>query len=90
MLLATTRTLGDRICPRCTIPTEEFDKLGLLRDITGRVTRARSYVSYLVNLARTWIYHQGYLVNSAAVERLLKPWTVVPTVVCAASKPCSM
>jgi hypothetical protein len=79
--LAATRNKGDRICPRCTIPTAEFDKLGHQRDMRGRVTRARSYLSDLVSRARDCIYRMGYLVSGAAMERMLRPMSIVPTVV---------
>jgi hypothetical protein len=79
--LATTRNRGDRICPRCTIPTAEFDKLGHQQDTKGRTTRARSYCPDLVNRARDCIYNLGYLVTGAAVERMLRPMSLVPTVV---------
>lgn len=80
--LGTTRTKGDRICPRCTIPTADFDKLGHQQDTTGRIARARHYPEYLVNRARDCIYSSGYPVNHAGIERMLKPMSVVPTVVC--------
>jgi hypothetical protein len=79
--LGTTRNKGDRICPRCTIPTAEFNKLGHQQDTKGRITRARSYLSDLVNRARDCIYRMGYLVNAAGVERMLHPMSLVPTVV---------
>ena len=47
----------------------------------GRATRARSYLPDLVNRARDWVYHMGYLVSGAAVERILRPMSLVPTVV---------
>jgi hypothetical protein len=79
--LGTTCNKGVRICPRCTTPTAEFDKLGHLQDVKGCIARARSYLGDLVRRARDCVYHKGYVVNAAAVERMLHPMLLVPTLV---------
>lgn len=54
-------------------------------DRTQRRTKARyDNISRKVKVdsARALIYEKGHLVNSAQVERLLKPQSLVPTAVC--------
>ena len=85
--LGTTRSKGDRICPRCTILTATFDKLGHQHDTAERATKARHYPQMLVHTARAHVYSSGYPVNSVGIERMLKPMSLVPTTVCAAQAP---
>jgi hypothetical protein len=81
VLLATTRNHGDCTCPRCTIPRKEFDRLGQHNDLKGRVNRTRSYLGDLVERACEFIYKSGHFVTAAGIERMLKPLSLVPTMV---------
>jgi hypothetical protein len=63
------------------IPQKEFDKVGHRNDAKGRITRARSYLFSLIDRARECIYKYGHFITSTAIERMLHPVSVVPTVV---------
>jgi hypothetical protein len=58
-----------------------IDKIGYLQDTRNRITNARSYSQDLITRARDFVYKLGYGVTSAAVERLLKTQSLVPTLV---------
>lgn len=79
--MATIRDKGACPCPRCFITKDEIGKLGHQRDKERRFSQARSYLSDVVNNAREHIYHKGFLVNSAGIERMLQPLSLVPTTV---------
>ena len=84
VLLATIRNLGSFPCPRCLISKDKLPEVGTKIDDKRRVTNQRVANNHLfsdVRLARTWIYNEGYGVKAAAVERLLSPISIVPTVV---------
>lgn len=55
------------------------DKVGLVADTKTRVEKARKYLADTVNEARKAIYTLGLPIGGAAVERLLKPTSSVPT-----------
>ena len=55
------------------------DKLGLVADMKTRIEKARKYLVDAVNEARKAIYTLGLPIGGAAVERLLKPTSSVPT-----------
>jgi hypothetical protein len=55
--------------------------MGQKIDSRNRITKARTYVGDLIRNSRRFIYNLGYNVTSAAVERLLKPHSLVPTLV---------
>jgi hypothetical protein len=78
-LIATVRDKGLCPCPRCFVLKSEIDKLGQKLDARYRITQARSYVGDIITSARNFIYKLGYGVGSAAVERLLKEKSWVPT-----------
>jgi hypothetical protein len=82
VLLASIRDKGCRPCPQCLVFKQEIKNLGLPKDRQQRVQFAR--VDNLQRLnkissARRIIYEDNYLVNSAAVERILKEESLVPT-----------
>ncbi|KAI0312029.1 hypothetical protein OF83DRAFT_1067878, partial [Amylostereum chailletii] len=64
VLVATVRHLGRCPCPRCTIPEGLTHNLGTVADVALRQTLIRC---------------DGYIVNSAAVERLLGASSCMPT-----------
>ena len=85
VLLATIRNLGSFPCPRCLIPKEKIPEVGTRNDDQRRETQRRVANNSLISkisTARTWIYNEGYRIKAAAVERLLSPMSLLPTVVC--------
>jgi hypothetical protein len=69
----------------CLVEKEKIPELGKKLDIRFRTTRARAdnlNIVTKVELAREVIYGHGLAVNSTKVETLLKPTSLVPTVVC--------
>jgi hypothetical protein len=81
VLLATVRDKGLCPCPRCLIRKVDIDKVGQKRDSRDRITKARTYLSDVIRTARRFIYDLGFNIDSAAVERVLKPQSLVPTLV---------
>ena len=81
VLLATIRDKGNCPCPRCLVVKSDIAKLGHKIDIQNRVSKARSYLSDTIKLARSFIYEQGRKITSKAVEQLLKSKSWVPTLV---------
>jgi Plavaka transposase len=81
MLLAALRDKGLCLCPRCLVPRDALDKLGQVRDSQGRTSRARIFDLDWITRARNVIYRLGFPVRSAAIERMLKPTSLAPTVV---------
>ena len=84
VIIASIRNLGHCPCPRCLIPLDRVDHMGMPRDMAQRITLAR--VDDLsrrnrVATARENIYEKGYAVNSNAVEKLLQAESLVPTAV---------
>lgn len=82
ILMASIRNLGDCPCPRCKIPLSTVHKIGTPQDKDDRRSKARiDDTTYRDNIdnARRLINDYGHLVNSADVERLLKPESLVPT-----------
>ena len=55
------------------------DKLGLVADMETCIEKARKYLVDTVNEAWKAIYTLGLPITGAAVERLLKPMSSVPT-----------
>src|SRR5258707_4906760 len=78
-LLATIRDQGLCPCPCCLVLKSNTDKIGLVADTKTRIEKARKYLADTVNEARKAIYILGLPIGGAAVERLLKPTSSVPT-----------
>lgn len=81
MLLATLRDNGACPCPRCLIQKSDTDGLGTRADREIRTTQQRidnRTRQDAVKLAKRLI-GKGLGVESSAVERLLKPESLVPT-----------
>jgi AraC-like DNA-binding protein len=66
-------------CPRCLIRKVDIDKMGQKLDLRYRITKARTYLKDVIHTARRFIYDLGFNIDSAAVERVLKPQSLVPT-----------
>lgn len=81
VLLAAIRDKGDCPCPRCFLPKSRFDRLGLKADISARINSVRLYLRDKIIVARDAIYKLGAPVKGAAAERLLKDFSLVPTLV---------
>ncbi|KAF7371414.1 hypothetical protein MSAN_00778200 [Mycena sanguinolenta] len=80
VLLATIRDGGICPCPRCLTPKSQLHLMGLVRDITARVSKARQYLADKIRTARRFIYQLGVAIGSTRVEDLLKETSSVPTV----------
>jgi hypothetical protein len=80
VLLVTIRDKGACPCPRCLVTKEELNEMGLKRDLKIRENKCR-YLGDLVQRARNLIYKKAAKITGAAVNRLLKPTSSVPTVV---------
>jgi hypothetical protein len=66
-------------------PLARVHNLGMVRDMDQRITMARvddNRRRHNLLSARRFIYELNYLVNSAAVETLLREESWVPNVVC--------
>jgi hypothetical protein len=84
IIIASIRDLGLCPCPRCLMPLAVVSNMGKARDMKMRKSLARvddQERRYKVELARGFIYNKGYLVNSNAVERVLRPESLVPNIV---------
>jgi hypothetical protein len=82
VLLATIRDKGKCPCPRCVMPIEQIENLGLDSDRKVRTDHQRvnhSRLRTLIETARKLIYVKGLGVKSAAIERGLQPLSLVPT-----------
>lgn len=85
VLIATIRDKGVCPCPRCFMPKSRFDQLGLKADISARIKSVRLYLRDKVFAAREALYKLGAPIKGAAAERLLKAFSLVPTLVSAFS-----
>lgn len=91
-LLATIRNLGDFPCPRCLTPLSLAHMFGTSDDKEKRINEARvdnKVRRDKISRARKLIYGKlgaakkaNFGVTSAAVERILKGQSLVPTDVC--------
>ena len=88
-LIATIRNLGGCPCPRCLIPKVKLQGVATEDDIQQRTDLARRDTIERrdkVASARRLIYEEQYVVDTPQVEALLKPESLVPTVVCILSR----
>jgi hypothetical protein len=82
--MACIRNLGGCLCPRCTIQRSNAQLVGTRKDRNDRIKLRRvdnDHLQFMVSQARQHIYVHNNPVNSAGVERLLKPLSLVPTMV---------
>ena len=63
------------------VPKLKFGSLGLVSDMKARLSQLRTYFRNKVASAREAIYNLSIPVKGAAVERLLKEHSLVPTLV---------
>ena len=74
--------MGACPCLRCLIPKDRIHLVGTKRDMRQRTTLSR--VDNLqrqtkITAAREMIYERNWAVDSAPVQRLLKPESLVPS-----------
>lgn len=81
VLLATIKFFGGCPCPRCFIEKAQIPDMGTKADMRRRQNTRQDTPWYrsMIETARRWIFDKGYLVGGAAVSRLLKPKSWVPT-----------
>ncbi|KAL1703844.1 hypothetical protein EV121DRAFT_207048 [Schizophyllum commune] len=79
VLLATIRDKGICVCPRCLMPREKLDRMGLVSDMRYRLTHVRRYLGAAVKKARDYIYERAFPITGARVEAELKSTSSVPT-----------
>ncbi|KAG2066148.1 hypothetical protein BDR04DRAFT_1130128 [Suillus decipiens] len=80
VLLATICDKGVCPCPQC-LPKSYFWCIGLSADMSARVSRVRQYLGDKITIACDAIYKLGLPIKGAAVECLLKEFSLVPTFV---------
>ncbi|TDL14712.1 hypothetical protein BD410DRAFT_696303, partial [Rickenella mellea] len=83
VVIALIRNLGGCPCPRCLIPLKEVGQVGTPKDMELRQTRKRcdTHASrFDVKRAREIVYNLKYTVNGDAVDKILKPESLVPTI----------
>lgn len=80
VLLATIRDKGLCPCPRCLTPKAKLNLMGRHYDSVLRKT-LRTYMGNLVSMARSFIYNKALPITGVAVEEVLKPRSLVPTLV---------
>jgi hypothetical protein len=84
ILLATMRSRGLCICPRCLMPLSRFGEMGMVRDTNFRKAEPRVDGEEWrsdVRSARKVIYEENYAIDNATVESMLKDRSWVPTTV---------
>jgi len=59
-----------------------LDRLGTKGDLKSRVNDIRVYLRQKILDARTFIYEMALPITGTAVENVLKPMSLVPTMVC--------
>ena len=85
VLIANIRNLGGCPCPRCAIPKARFQDVATKNDMLQRTILARYDTAERrekIFSARQLIYEEQYVIDTPQVEALLKPESLVPTVVC--------
>ncbi|KAJ2987670.1 hypothetical protein NUW54_g9360 [Trametes sanguinea] len=83
VLLATIRDMGNCPCPRCLVTKDAISAVGTARDMDARVRKVRVddvNRRFKVARARSFVYDQHRGIGSKAVEELLKPESLVPTI----------
>ena len=64
------------------MPKTHLDRMGWILDSSFRISGIRQFLHKKVQAARDLIYRLGHPVAGAAVNRILKLTSSVPTVVC--------
>ncbi len=80
-LLASIKSLGKCLCPRCLITKDKVSELGMKRDMARRETWARKDAilrQFTIEMVRKWIYEKGFPVAGDQVEKVLSPVSLMP------------
>lgn len=84
MLMAALRALGRCPCPLCFIQKKDIHRLGQQysrrRSLTLRIDTPQR--QKLIERVRSWIFEEGYSVESAAIDRVLGSTSQLPIRVC--------
>ena len=80
-LLASIRDKGICPCPQCLMPKSSFHQLGFLSDLSARISSIRLPFTQKIQDAQWAIYFLGKPLKSTLVEHILKPLSLVLTVV---------
>jgi hypothetical protein len=84
VLIANIRNLGGCPCPRCLIPKEKLQKVGTMNDMLQcDVLSHHDMADHCAKItsARHLIYEGLYNIDTPQVEALIKPESLVPTIV---------
>jgi len=81
IILGTLRDKGNCPCPRCLILKLDFHQLGILTDLSARLTLVWTYLWNKIDKARWAIYQLGVPLKGVAVEHLLRNESLIPTIV---------
>ncbi|KAK6974093.1 GLOBIN domain-containing protein [Favolaschia claudopus] len=81
VLLATIKYFGGCPCPRCFVEKDQISQMGTKADMRRRqnIREDTPWYRKTIETARRWIFERGYLVAGAAINRMLKPTSLVPT-----------
>ncbi|KAK7013429.1 GLOBIN domain-containing protein [Favolaschia claudopus] len=81
VLLATIKYFGGCPCPRCFVDKDQISQMGTKVDMRRRqnIREDTPWYRKTIETARRWIFERGYLVAGAAINRMLKPTSLVPT-----------
>ncbi|KIO10576.1 hypothetical protein M404DRAFT_129392, partial [Pisolithus tinctorius Marx 270] len=79
IILVTIHDKGLCPCPRCFLPKSSFIRLRFASDLKRRLSHTRAYLRDKVCAARRAIYNLGNPIKGTTVERILKDYSLVPT-----------
>ncbi|KAJ7021549.1 hypothetical protein C8F04DRAFT_1313789 [Mycena alexandri] len=81
VLLATIKYFGGCPCPRCFVEKDQIHKMGTKADMRQRqkIRQVTPWYTRMINTTRRWIFEKGVLVAGAAVNKVLKAQSWVPT-----------
>lgn len=81
VLLATIWDKGLCPCPLCLIPKSDFARLGLVSNMSTRLTKIHEYFCDQIRAACDAIYKLGSPIKGTMPEHYLKEFSLVPTIV---------
>lgn len=61
---------------------KNVDKMGQKPDNKTRIEKPRKFFTDVVESARRCLYNLGYSIASEKIDELLKPFSLMPTMVC--------
>lgn len=81
-LIAMIKDMGLCLCPRCLIPKNLFNQLGLVRDMKSRINNLQVYAMAKVIKVCQFIYGLGNTMDGAKVKDALGEGLWVAILVC--------